>query len=298
VQYYSELGPPPEIYVPEPPRDGELVERWLRERRGAAVSVRVPQRGPKRKLLELVRENARLAFENRFRTRHGHGVEAAEQLAAALGLDETPLRIECFDVSNIQGSECVASMVVWEGGRPAKSQYRSFNIRGVSGPDDFAAIAEAVSRRYRRLLEQDGRLPDLLLIDGGRGQLGSAVTALARVGLPMLPVLAIAKREEELYLEGRADPVRLDRSSAALQLVQRIRDEAHRFAVTRHRARRARRTLRTELTDVAGIGPITARKLLREFGSVEGVRRAGYEAWSRVAGSRAARALAERYGAS
>ena len=298
AQYYADLEPPPEIYLPTLPGEGELLEAWLGQRRGATVGVRVPQRGPKRKLLELVRENARLAFENRFRGRHAHGVEAAEQLAVVLGLEETPLRIECFDVSNIQGAECVASMVVWEAGRPVKSQYRTFNIRGVNGPDDFAAIAEAVSRRYRRVLEHDGRLPDLVLIDGGRGQLGSAISALARTGLPMLPVVSIAKREEELYLEGRAEPVRLERSSPALQLVQRIRDEAHRFAVTRHRARRSRRTLRTELTEIDGIGPITARKLLREFGSVEGVRRAGFEAWVRIAGGRAARALAQRYGAS
>jgi excinuclease ABC subunit C len=297
AQYYADLEPPPEVYLPVLPKDEELLATWLAQRRGGSVSLRVPQRGAKRKLLELVRDNARLAFENRFRARHAHGVEAAEQLAAVLGLDEPPLRIECFDVSNIQGAECVASMVVFEAGQPAKSQYRTYNIRGVSGPDDFAAIAEAVSRRYRRVLEHDGRLPDLVLIDGGRGQLGSAISALARTGLPMLPVISIAKREEELYLEGRAEPVRLERSSPALQLVQRIRDEAHRFAVTRHRARRSRRTLRTELTDIEGIGPITARKLLREFGSVEGVRRAGFEAWARIAGGRAARALAERYGA-
>ena len=296
TQYYDELRPPPEIYLPETPRDAGLLESWLARRRGGAVALHVPRRGPKKKLLELVRDNARLGFETRFRARHAHGVEAAEQLAAILGLEEAPQRIDCFDVSNIQGTDCVASMVVWEGGRPMKPEYRSFNIRGVSGPDDFAAIAEAVSRRYARVLARDGRLPDLVLIDGGRGQLGSAVTALARVGLPMLPVVSIAKREEELYLQGRADPVRLERTSAALRLVQRIRDEAHRFAVARHRSRRSRRTLRTELTDIAGIGPATARKLLREFGSVEGVRRAGPQGWKRVAGSRAARALAARYG--
>jgi excinuclease ABC subunit C len=296
VQYYGDHTPPPEIYLPVPPDGRELLERWLADRRGGKVKIRVPRRGAKRKFLELVQDNAKLAFESRFRARHSHGVEAAEQLAQALGLEEPPSRIECFDISNIQGSDPVASMVVWEGGRPVKAQYRTFNVRSVSGPDDFASMAEAVSRRYKRLLAEDRRLPDLVLIDGGRGQLGAAVSALARVGLPMLPVVSIAKREEELFVQGQAGSIRLDRHSPALQLVQRIRDEAHRFAVTRHRARRSRRTLRTELTDIRGIGPVSARKLLREFGSVEGVKRAGSVEWERVAGRKVAQALLERYG--
>jgi excinuclease ABC subunit C len=296
VQYYSDLEPPPEIYLAGHPADHPLLERWLSERRGAKVTLRVPRRGPKNKLMALVRDNAQLAFESRYRARHTHGVEALELLGRALGLEETPYRIECFDVSNTQGTDSVASMVVWEGGKPVKSQYRSYNIREVRGPDDFASIAEAVSRRYRRLLAEDRRLPDLVLIDGGRGQLGTAVSALARVGLPMLPVVSIAKREEELFLEGRSDPVRLDRRSTALHLVQRIRDEAHRFAVSRHRAKRSRRTLRTELTELPGIGPVIAGKLLREFGSVDGVSNADPEAWRRVAGRRVAEALQKRYG--
>ena len=148
-----------------------------------------------------------------------------------------------------QGTDSVASLVVWEGGKPRKSDYRSFTIRDVEGADDTASIAEAVTRRYRRLLSEDRRLPELVLIDGGKGQLAAAVAAVARVGLPMLPVVAIAKREEELFLEGNSQPIRLERSSPVLQLIQRIRDEAHRFAVSRHRRRRARRTLRTELTE-------------------------------------------------
>jgi len=296
VQYYAELDPPPEIYLPQFPVGRGLLERWLAARRGGKVALRVPRRGPKRKFLELVQENARLGFDGRFRARHTHGVEAVEQLARVLGLDETPSRLECFDISNIQGTDSVASMVVWEGGRPIKAQYRSYNLRGVSGPDDFASIAEAVSRRYRRLLAEDKRLPDLVLIDGGRGQLGAAVSALARIGLPMLPVVSIAKREEELFVQGQAEAIRLERTSPALQLVQRMRDEAHRFAVSRHRSRRSRRTLRTELTEIPGVGLVTARKLLREFGSVAGVRRADREAWRRVAGPRVAEALAARYG--
>ena len=296
TQYYADADPPPEIYLPALPEDAALVERWLAGRRGSRVRLRVPQRGVKRRFLDLVASNAELAFDSRFRARHTHGVEALEQLADALGLDETPLRIECFDISNTQGSDSVAAMVVWEGGKPLKSEYRSYNIRGVAGPDDFASIAEAVSRRYRRLLAEDRKLPDLVLIDGGRGQLGAAVSELARVGLPMLPVVSIAKREEELYLQSDGAPIALDRRSAALQIVQRIRDDAHRFAVARHRARRSRRTLRTELTELPGVGQATARKLLRAFGSVRGVREAGAVAWQRVAGSRVAAALAARYG--
>jgi excinuclease ABC subunit C len=246
-------------------------------------------------LLQLVERNAKLAFESRFRTGHRHGVAALEQLAEALGLDEPPYRIECFDISNIQGAETVASMVVLEGGKPCKSAYRSFNIRGVAGPDDYASIAEAVTRRYKRLLEQEERLPDLVLIDGGAGQRAAAVGALTRVGLPMIPVAALAKRDEEIYLEGRGEPLRLDRNAPALHLVQRLRDEAHRFAITRHRRRRRKRTLKTELTEIPGIGPTTAKKLLRAFGSVKGVRQAGSERLSELIGPSAAARIAKYY---
>jgi len=296
-QYYADATPPPEIYLPESPADREILAAWLASRRGAAVRLKVPERGVKRRFLELVRKNATQGFEARFRSAHTHGVEVLQSLAEVLGLDEPPQRIECFDVSNIQGSDSVASMVVWEGGRPKKSDYRTYTIRGVEGPDDFASIAEAVTRRYRRLLEEDRRLPDLVLIDGGAGQRASAVRALACVGLPMLPVVALAKREEELYLDGTGAAIRLDRSSPVLHLVQRIRDEAHRFALSRHRRKRGRRTLRTELTDIPGIGAVTARKLLRQFGSVDGVRRADPEVVAQVAGRRVAEAVRARYGA-
>jgi excinuclease ABC subunit C len=295
AQCYADVTPPPDIYLPHAPEQSALLERWLSERRGARVRLHVPVRGAKRRFLETAQQNAALAFEARFRGRHTHGVEALERLAEVLGLDEAPYRIECFDISNLQGSDAVASMVVCQEGRMRKSDYRSYNIRGVKGADDFASIAEAVTRRYRRLLSEERRLPDLVLIDGGQGQLGAAVSALARVGLPMLAVAAIAKREEELYVQGGAEPVRLDRDSAALQLIQRIRDEAHRFAVARHRRRRRRRTLRSELTEIRGVGPATARKLLRAFGSLEGVKRATGEELRTVAGKRVAAAVAARY---
>jgi excinuclease ABC subunit C len=295
-QYYAETEPPPEIYVAAAPDNVELFERWLGERRGARVRLRVPLRGPKKRLLELVRKNAQLAFESRFRTHHTQVVQGLEQLTEALGLDEPPYRLECFDISNLHGTDSVASLVVFEGGKPRKALYRSYNIRSIEGSDDYGSIAEAVTRRYRRLLAEDKRLPDLVLIDGGVGQLGAAVGSLTRIGLPMLAVAAIAKREEEIFVQGRAEPVRLDRASPALHLIQQVRDEAHRFAVTRHRRRRSKRTVRTELTELPGIGPVTARKLLRAFGSVDGVRRADPDQLARVAGARAARAIAARYG--
>lgn len=297
AQYYAEADPPPEIYVPSLPAEPELLERWLAERRGGRVQIKVPERGPKRKFLEIVRRNAALAFEARFRAAHTHGVEVLEALAALAGLDEPPYRIECFDISNLHGTDSVASLVVWEGGKPKKSDYRTFGIRGVAGPDDFASIAEAVTRRYRRLLAEGRRLPDLVLLDGGAGQLGAAVRALAAEGLPTLPMLALAKREEDIYLQGGGEPVRLDRSSPVLHLLQRMRDEAHRFALGHHRRKRSRRTIRTALLEVPGIGPARARKLLREFGSVEGVRQAPEAAVARVVGARAAQAIASALGA-
>ncbi len=296
LQYYAELAPPPEIYLRESPEERDLLERWLGERRAGRAAVRVPRRGPKRQLLEVVRKNAQLAFEARFRTAQGHGVEALEALALALGLDEPPLRIECFDISNLHGTDAVASLVVWEGGRARKSEYRTFGIRSVAGPDDTASIAEAVWRRYRRRLAEGRPLPGLVLIDGGAGQLGAAVAALTRVGLPMLTVASIAKREELIFLAGRSEPLRLERVSPALQLVQRIRDEAHRFAVSHHRRKRSKRTLRTELTEVRGVGSVRARKLLRAFGSLEGVRGASLGDLESVVGPTLARTLRSLFG--
>jgi excinuclease ABC subunit C len=291
VQLYGDAMPPPEIFLTAMPADADLLAQWLAERRAGKVSLRVPERGTKRRFLALVEKNAQVAFESRFRARHSHGVAATEALAEALGLEEPPARIECFDVSNIQGADSVASMVVWEGGAAKKADYRIFNIRSVTGPDDFASMAEAVTRRYRRLLAEGLRLPDLVLIDGGPGQLGAAVRALAAEGLPMLPVISLAKREEEVFLQGTGEPVRLDRSSPALQLLQRIRDEAHRFGLARHRARRARRTLTTALLAVPGVGPAISKKLLRAFGSLEAVRGATEAQVAEVAGPKVAKAI-------
>jgi len=292
VQLYADAAPPPEIELPALPEDAPLLAAWLAERAGRKVVLHVPERGTKRRFLAMAERNAAMAFEAAFRARHSHGVAVAEALAEAIGLSEPPLRIECFDISNIHGTDSVASMVVWENGKPKPSDYRIFNIKSVSGPDDFASIAEAVTRRYRRVLAEGRRLPDLVLIDGGPGQLGAAVRAAAAEGLPTLPMVSLAKREEEIFLQGRGTPVRLDRASPVLQLLQRIRDEAHRFGLKRHRAKRARRTLRTELSDIPGIGPKTAKALLLAFGSVAGVKAAAADDVAGVAGKRAARAIA------
>jgi excinuclease ABC subunit C len=206
-------------------------------------------------------------------------------LGEILELEVEPRRIECFDISNIQGSDIVASMVVFEDGLPKKSDYRKFKVRTVTGaPDDFASMREVVGRRYKRLLEEGKDLPDLVLIDGGKGQLGSALSALEELGLGSQPVASLAKREEVLFVPLREEPIVLSRTSPVLQLVQRIRDEAHRFAITFHRQRRAKRTLHSELDDIPGIGPQKRKRLLSHFGSLKGVRKASDGELARVVG--------------
>jgi excinuclease ABC subunit C len=291
TRYYGSVDFIPEtIAVPIEPSGRSVLEEWLSGRKGSAVSIVVPRRGPRHKLVETAARNARLSFEAMFRAPHTHGVEILEGLQEALGLDEPPHRIECFDISHIQGSDQVASMVVWEAGRPKRSDYRRFRIRTVEGSDDFAAMAEVVGRRYARLLREGKPLPDLVLIDGGKGQLASAVAVLERLGVGHVPTAAIAKREEEIFLEGRKESIRIPHDSPILHLIQRIRDEAHRFAVTFHRKTRSKRTLTSELLEIEGVGERRARLLLRRFGSVQGVREAPLEALAQAVGG----ALAER----
>jgi excinuclease ABC subunit C len=291
-RYYGSTGDVPRtIVLPAEPASRGLLQEWLSERKGSRVNLLVPRRGPRRRFLDTVAKNARLSFEALFRAPHTHGVEILEGLQEALGLDEPPHRIECFDISHLQGADQVASLVVWEAGRPRRSDYRRFRIKTVAGNDDFASMAEVVGRRYARLLREGKVLPDLVLIDGGRGQLSSALAVLEGLGLGHMQVAAIAKREEAIFLDGRTGPVRLPRDSPILHLVQRIRDEAHRFAVTYHRQVRARRTLDTELTRIEGVGARRARLLLRRFGSVQGVREATPEALGQVVGARLARSI-------
>jgi excinuclease ABC subunit C len=273
---------PKEIHLPLPIDGEEALLEWLCEKKGEKVYVRLPSRGPKAERVALAMHNAVLAHKRRFR-----GIEenpGAAALARHLDLDAPPRRIEGFDISHFQGGETVASMVVWEEGRMRRGEYRSFNIKDLTQPDDFASIHQAVDRRYRRRLEEIGEMPDLILIDGGRGQLNAALDALANLGVEETPTVSLAKREEEIYIPGLPEPLRLERNDAGLRLLQEIRDESHRFAVSKHRARRSARTLRSRLDDLSGVGPGRRKKLITCFGSAEGVRNAPLEELQKVLG--------------
>ncbi len=298
---------PKAIHVPEEFEDRELLEEMLSERAGHRVEIFTPQRGQKRAILELVKNNAAHSFEQRFRVLKPTSKAIGEALQNALNLVEQPERIECLDISHIQGSDTVASMVAWEKGRMKKSDYRKFIIRGEDSGgrgeenngaagsngasrlqiyrqnDDFASMREVVTRRYRRLQEEKKAMPGLILIDGGIGQLHAAAEALESLGIINQPLASIAKKEEILYVYGQeSEPIVLERHSPVLHLIQQIRDETHRFAVTFHRLRRGKRQTKSALEGIAGIGEKTAHKLLKEFGSVANVQRAGVERLSEV----------------
>jgi excinuclease ABC subunit C len=317
-QFYEDRVPPPEIHLPLDlgEADAALLEEWLSSRAARRVRLVVPKRGEKRGLLELAARNAELAYQQRFNENTAANYDALETLRAVLALPAVPRRIECFDISTIQGSETVASMVVCEDGRMRKGEYRKFRIRGSglgardsgarmstrpSEPqtpnpeprvhDDFAAMHEVVQRRYRRVLEAGGPFPDLILIDGGKGQLSAAYAALEELGLGRLIAVGIAKKEELLFTRDREDAIALSREDPALLLIGRIRDEAHRFAVTFHRLSRTKRDFRSDLDGVMGIGPRRRKALLTAFGSVTGVRRATREELARVVGAKAADAV-------
>jgi excinuclease ABC subunit C len=309
--FYADREPPPEVHVPEAldADDREAFEQWLGGRAGRRVRLLVPKRGDKRGLLDLATRNAALAYQTQFDEGVGAPFEALEALRAVLGLPTLPRRIECFDISTLQGTDTVASMVVCIDGKMRRGDYRKFKIKGLhlatgrsgdlpaaSGPDDYASMQEVVLRRYQRVLEQGGPFPDLVLIDGGKGQLGAAYAALRELGLERLVAVGLAKQEELLFLRDRVDGLALPRESAALRLVQRIRDEAHRFAVTFHRAARGRRVLRSELDAIRGIGPRRRTELLTAFGSVAGVRRASREDLAAVVGAKAAEAVRRHFG--
>jgi excinuclease ABC subunit C len=317
---------PKAIHVPIDFEDRELLEETLAERAGHKVEIFTPQRGSKRSFLDLVESNAKHSFEQRFRVLKPSSKAIGEALQNALNLPEEPHRIESFDISHIQGTDTVASMVVWENGHMKKSDYRKFIIRGdegrgensinplpndpapndpfpiaripISKNDDFASMREAVTRRYRRLQEEKKPLPSLILIDGGIGQLHAAAQALDSLQIINQPLASIAKKEEILYVFGQEDePIVLEHHSPVLHLIQQIRDETHRFAVTFHRQRRAKRQTKSALTGIPGVGPRTAQKLLREFGSVINVRRAGLEKVGRVISRKTAEKLFEQLGA-
>src|SRR5580658_4576634 len=307
---------PKAIHVPIDFEDRELLEETLAERAGHKVEIFTPQRGNKRSFLDLVESNAKHSFEQRFRVLKPSSKAIGEALQNALNLREEPHRIESFDISHIQGTDTVASMVVWENGHMKKSDYRKFIIGGeegraegsnnplpmaalpVSKNDDFASMREAVTRRYRRLQEEKKPLPSLILIDGGIGQLHAAAQALDALQIINQPLASIAKKEEILYVFGQEDePIVLEHHSPVLHLIQQIRDETHRFAVTFHRERRAKRQTKSALDGIPGIGPRTVQKLLREFGSVSNVRRAGLEKISEFIPRKTAEKLFEQLGA-
>jgi excinuclease ABC subunit C len=291
--YQDNLFIPPDVLIPFPVEDAELITAWLASQAGRKVHLRVPQRGRGVDRIELANRNARLAHESRFRKSQQDRTQiAAERLAGIIGYPDREIRrIESFDISNIQGSDSVAGMVVLESGKFDKKQYRIFNIRTVTGSDDFRSMAEAVDRRYRRLLDDDKPLPDMILIDGGRGQLNAALGALTRLGIEDIPIAGLAKREEEIYLPGREEPVRLERRDPALHLLQMVRDETHRFAVSSHRRRRSKRTLRSELDDLPGIGQKRKRLLLERFGSVSAIRQASPHDLMNVLGRKVGQSL-------
>jgi len=278
---------PREILLPSEAPDQALLEEVLSGTAGRKVLLHVPQRGEKLRLAELAAQNARHVLEDRVAAL-AYAADRAEDalysLQEALDLKVVPRLMVCFDISHTQGSETVASAVVFENGEPRKAGYRHMRIQGEWGNDDFRSMAEAVSRYFRRRRDEGHPLPDLAVIDGGKGQLGAAVEALRLLELGDVQVAALAKKEEEVFLPGRRDPVRLDRRDRALHLLQRIRDEAHRFAVTYNRKLRSKRTLRSDLGDIPGIGPARQRELLRRFGSLKGVKEATRDEIARLPG--------------
>ena len=287
---------PAEIHVPVEFEDRQALEELLSEKRTHKVEIRTPQRGQKKALLDLVQTNAKHSFDARFRVLKPSSRAIQEALRDALNLPDAPARIECFDISHIQGTDKVASMVVWEDGRMKKADYRKFIIKTVVGNDDFASMREVVTRRYARLLEEKRPMPGLVLIDGGIGQLHAAAGALEGIGIADQALASIAKREEIIYVYGQEDePVILDRFSPILHLVQSIRDEAHRFAVTFHRSRRNARQLTSELDEIQGVGRKTVQKLLTQLGSSELVRAATEDQLAAVVGRAAARKVLAYY---
>jgi excinuclease ABC subunit C len=264
----------------------------LAERSGHRVEIAVPVRGDKRSLVDLVGQNARQSFDQRFRVMQPSQRAIQESLQDTLMLPDLPRRIECFDISHIQGAETVASMVVWENGAMKKSDYRKFQIKTVEGVDDFASMREVVARRYRRILEEKRPMPSLILIDGGLGQLNAAAQALEELGLTTQPLASIAKREELIYLYGQEDdPIVLERRSPVLHLIQRVRDESHRFAISYHRKRREMRDRDSELLEIPGVGARTRTRLLQHFGSLRSVEQADVEALTSVVPRKTAEAI-------
>lgn len=303
-QYYNQVEfIPREVLLSEDiGEEADLIASWLTQKRGSKAIVKTPQRGEKAKLVEMVAKNALLVLqeiEQESAFDAGKADEAMGDLVKYLGLTKAPYRMECFDISNIQGAEAVASMVVFEEGKPRKDQYRRFKIRTVEGPDDFASMKEVISRRFSRGLEEQqllrsgqissieakfNRLPDLVIIDGGKGQLSAARAAMRALGVDDIPTFALAEKEELLFAEGTGEPIILPRDSQALYLLQRLRDEAHRFAVNYHRKLRTKRNLKSLLDEIEGIGPVRRKALLKAFKTIEGIKKAELHELEQVPG--------------
>ncbi len=315
LHLYATQVPPQEVLLPLAVDDMEGMAEWLSMRAGRQVAAIVPHRGDKRALIELAERNAQLTYDARFNQEGAANYEALETLQAAFALSALPRRIECFDISTLQGAETVAAMVVCEDGRMKRSDYRKFRIRPEPGGatpgqansaearereggrflDDYAAMRQVVARRYRAVGDAGGPWPDLVVIDGGKGQLEAAYKALEALGIEHVVAVGLAKQEELVFLRDRPDPIDFGAGTPALRLLQRIRDEAHRFAVTFHRASRTKRDLQSSLDTIEGIGPTRRRTLLRTFGSVAGVRRASREELSAVVGAKAADAVLRHF---
>ena len=294
--YIDQHYVPRSILVPADFDDRETLSTLLSERIGRRVEVLVPQRGEKRSLVDLAGQNAKQSYTQRFRVLEPSRKAIQEALADALMLPELPKRIECFDISHIQGAETVASMVVWEEGKMKKSAYRKFKIKTVRGVDDFASMREVIERRYRRLKEEDKPMPSLVLVDGGLGQLHAAAEALESLGFTLQPLASIAKREEVIYLYGNEEePIVMDRRSPVLHLVQLIRDESHRFAIGYHRQRRAMRDRDSELLNIPGVGAQTRQRLLTHFGSLRDVQQATTESLSAVVSRKTAETIRHHF---
>ena len=293
--YQDNLFIPHEILVPFDVEERELITDWLTSTAGRKVSLRVPQRGKGVDRVELASRNARLSHESRFKKSTQDRIQiATSRLGSILGYEGREIaKIESFDISNIQGSDSVAGMVVLDRGKFDKNQYRVFNIKTVIGSDDFRSMAEAVDRRYRRVLAEAKPLPDMILIDGGRGQLNAALAALKKLGIDEIPIAGLAKREEEIYLPDREEPIRLERHDPALQVLQMVRDETHRFSVSSHRRRRSKRTLHSELDDLPGIGAKRKRLLIERFGSLSAVKQASAQDLVNVLGRKVGQQLWE-----
>ena len=289
---------PRSILVPVEFPDRSVLAEILTERTGKRIEILAPQRGEKRSLVDLVCQNAKQSYDQRFRVLQP-GIKAIQEaLQDALTLEELPRRIECFDISHIQGAETVASMVVWEDGTMKKADYRKFQVKTVTGVDDFASMREVIQRRYKRLQEDNKPFPSLILIDGGLGQLHAAYAALEEIGVTLQPLASIAKREEIIYVYGQEhEPVVLDRRSPVLHLMQKIRDESHRFAVTYHRKRRQMRDRDSELLSIPGVGPRTRQRLIEHFGSVRGIKQAGSDALTAVVNAATAERIRSHFAA-